>query len=185
MRVEGLLYLPQMSACFWWTPPVFVGPPWRIFPPWIARKKDRTISQQTSFSSVGKDNEDGSPNTWGILHTPPWWKMLVLKCGPPPVHGSWWVYLHWPDLSGIELATLSRVLGDSQARRRHSCHSSPQKWGGGKLFDLQLELCYLQLSFFAYSRLRPLLDALSHCKQKAPTVSRKVRIVSKKSCNCN
>ena len=37
----------------------------------------------------------------------------------------------------------------------------------GKLFYLQLELFCLQLSFFAYSRLRPLLDALSHCKQKS------------------
>ena len=36
----------------------------------------------------------------------------------------------------------------------------------GKLFYLQLELLCLQLSFFAYSPLRPLLDALSHCKQK-------------------
>ena len=36
----------------------------------------------------------------------------------------------------------------------------------GKLFYLQLELFCLQLSFFAYSPLRPLLDALAHCKQK-------------------
>ena len=34
----------------------------------------------------------------------------------------------------------------------------------GKPFYLQLELFCLQLSFFAYSPLRPLLDALSHCK---------------------
>ena len=38
---------------------------------------------------------------------------------------------------------------------------------GGKLFYLQLELFCLQLSFFAYSPLRPLLEALSHCKQKS------------------
>ena len=37
----------------------------------------------------------------------------------------------------------------------------------GKLFYLQLELFCLQLSFFAYSPLRPLLEALSHCKQKS------------------
>ena len=36
----------------------------------------------------------------------------------------------------------------------------------GKLFYLQLELFCLQLSFFACSPLRPLLDALSHCKEK-------------------
>ena len=40
-----------------------------------------------------------------------------------------------------------------------------EKWG--KLFYLQLELFCLQLSFFAYSPLRPLLDTLSHCKQKS------------------
>ena len=39
--------------------------------------------------------------------------------------------------------------------------------GMGKLFYLQLELFYLQLSFFAYSPLRPLLETLSHCKQKS------------------
>ena len=37
----------------------------------------------------------------------------------------------------------------------------------GKSFYLQLELFCLQLSFFAYSPLRPLLDALSHWKQKS------------------
>ena len=37
----------------------------------------------------------------------------------------------------------------------------------GKLFYLQLELFRLQLSFFACSPLRPLLGALSHCKQKS------------------
>ena len=37
----------------------------------------------------------------------------------------------------------------------------------GKLFYLQLELLGLQLSFFACSPLKPLLDALSHCKQKS------------------
>ena len=56
-----------------------------------------------------------------------------------------------------------------------------QKSLGGKLVYLQLELFCLQLSFFAYSPLRPLLDALSHCKQKAPTVSREAKTVSKKA----
>ena len=51
----------------------------------------------------------------------------------------------------------------------------------GKLFYLQLELFCLQLSSFAYSPLRPLLDALSHCKQKAPTVSKEAKTVSKKA----
>ena len=37
----------------------------------------------------------------------------------------------------------------------------------GEAFYLQLELSCLQLSFFAYSPLRRLLDALSHCKQKS------------------
>ena len=37
----------------------------------------------------------------------------------------------------------------------------------GKFFYLQLELFCLQLSFFAYTPLRPLLDALSHCKRKS------------------
>ena len=38
---------------------------------------------------------------------------------------------------------------------------------------LQLELFCLQLSFFAYSPLRPLLDALSHCKQKSSNCKQK------------
>ena len=38
---------------------------------------------------------------------------------------------------------------------------------GGKLFYLQLELFCLQLSFVAYSPSRPLVDALSYCKQKS------------------
>ena len=36
----------------------------------------------------------------------------------------------------------------------------------GKLCYLQLELLFLQLSFFAYSPLRPFLDALSHLNRK-------------------
>ena len=47
---------------------------------------------------------------------------------------------------------------------------------GGNLLFLQLELCCLQLSFFAYSPLRPLLEALSHCKQKTPTVSETLKL---------
>ena len=45
---------------------------------------------------------------------------------------------------------------------------------------LQLELFYLQLSFFAYSPLRRLLDAPSHCKQKAAIGGKKPNIVSEK-----
>ena len=50
----------------------------------------------------------------------------------------------------------------------------------GKFYYLQFELLFLQLSFFAYSPLRRLLDALSHCKQTARTVSKKTKIVSEK-----
>ena len=58
----------------------------------------------------------------------------------------------------------------------------------GKFVDSQLEFFCLQLSFFAYSLLRPLfLDALSHCKWKSfsckqefPTWSTETPIVSKK-----
>ena len=41
------------------------------------------------------------------------------------------------------------------------------------LFYLQLKLLCIQLSFFAYSPLRPLLDALSHCKQKSSNCKQK------------
>ena len=41
------------------------------------------------------------------------------------------------------------------------------KFMGGSFCYLQLELFCLQLSFFAYSPLRPLVHALSHCKQKS------------------
>ena len=50
---------------------------------------------------------------------------------------------------------------------------------GGSFFTCSWSFFCLQLSFFAYSPLRPLLDALSHCKQKAPTVSKKAKTVSK------
>ena len=43
----------------------------------------------------------------------------------------------------------------------------------GKLFYLQLELFCLQLSFFAYSPLRPILDAPSHCKPKSSNCKQK------------
>ena len=48
-----------------------------------------------------------------------------------------------------------------------------QKFYGGKLFYLQLELFHLQLSFFAHSPLRRSLDALPTVSKKAPTVSEK------------
>ena len=56
----------------------------------------------------------------------------------------------------------------------------PPTFAWGKLFDLQLELFCLQLSFFAYSPLRPLVDALSHSKT-APAVSEKGKAVSKEA----
>ena len=43
----------------------------------------------------------------------------------------------------------------------------------GQLFYLQLEHFCLQLSYFAYSPLRWFLEALSHCRQKAASVSGK------------
>ena len=54
---------------------------------------------------------------------------------------------------------------DPVAPKRLTCRSGGYDWG--KLFYLQLEFFCLQLSFFAYSLLRPFLDALSHCKQKS------------------
>ena len=49
-----------------------------------------------------------------------------------------------------------------------SCHpvKHNSRMGGGKFFYLQLELFCSQLSFFAFSPWRRLLDARSHCKQK-------------------
>ena len=51
----------------------------------------------------------------------------------------------------------------------------------GKSFLLAVGAFCLQLSFFAYSPLRLLSDALSHCKQKAPTVSKDAKTVSEKA----
>ena len=59
--------------------------------------------------------------------------------------------------------------------------ATPPPSQSGKLFYLQLELFCLQLSFFAYSPLRPLLDALCHCKQKSFNCEQKTKIVSKKA----
>ena len=56
-----------------------------------------------------------------------------------------------------------------------------QKEKGGSFFTYSWSFFCLQLSFFAYSPLRSLLDALSHSKQKAPTVSRKAKTVSNKA----
>ena len=66
--------------------------------------------------------------------------------------GPWTQIFHFPGLCG--------ALGLSTTLRAFWC---------------------LQLSFFAYSPLRPLLDALPHCKQKALIVSKKAKIVSKKA----
>ena len=50
-------------------------------------------------------------------------------------------------------------------------HKGPKQWKMGEAFLLTVGLSWsffcLQLNFFAYSPLRPLLDALSHCKQKS------------------
>ena len=60
---------------------------------------------------------------------------------------------------------------------------------GGSFLTCSWSFFCLQLSFLAYSPLRPLIDALSHCKQKssnckpkkAKLVSKKAPIVSKKA----
>ena len=57
----------------------------------------------------------------------------------------------------LTLCSLSKMLQLRLAEQKY--------WG--KLFCLQLELLCLQLGFLASSCLRPLLDALSHCKQKS------------------
>ena len=60
---------------------------------------------------------------------------------------------------------VSRARGDTNFLRLLS--------DGGKLSYLQLELVCFQLSFLAYSPLMPLLDALSHCKQKSSNSKQK------------
>ena len=57
----------------------------------------------------------------------------------------------------------SRVLGQRKQNRTRTLLISQRE----KFVYSQLELFCLQLSFFAYSPLRPLSDALSHCKQKS------------------
>ena len=93
--------------------------------------------------------------------------MLFSKCASHQIHGK---SVHNAKLEGEQVCAF--VLATIYLN-------------GGKLFYLQLELFCLQLSFFAYSPLRPLLDALSHCKQKsskkAKIVSKKAKIVSKKA----
>ena len=59
----------------------------------------------------------------------------------------------------------AKVQGTGQKNKAQTFLVNPQKCGGS-FFYLQLELSCLQLSFFACGPLRPLLDALSHCKQK-------------------
>ena len=53
--------------------------------------------------------------------------------------------------------------------------------GGGGDCYLWLELVYLQLSFVVHSPFTCLLDALAHCKQKNPSVSKQTPIVVKKA----
>ena len=66
------------------------------------------------------------------------------------------------------------ALGPIEAVCRMKC-------GRGKLFYLQLKLLCLQLSFFAYSPLKPLLDKLSHCKQDSSNCKQKAKIASVKA----
>ena len=54
----------------------------------------------------------------------------------------------------------------------------------GGAYTLTAAAFRLQLSFFAYSLLRCLLDTLSHCKQKAPLVSQKSSNCKQKRSNC-
>ena len=72
---------------------------------------------------------------------------------PPLLLGRWCVELL------MAPPPWSRLWGKGMKR-------SINQWA--KLFYLQLELFCLQLSFFAYSPLRPLLDALCHCKHNSP-----------------
>ena len=67
----------------------------------------------------------------------------------------------------IALPVLPRSQLESNINPLQPCHQIPFLFKRGKLFDLQLELFCIQSSFFAYSPLRPLLDALSQCKQKS------------------
>ena len=53
----------------------------------------------------------------------------------------------------------------------------------GKFFTYSWSFL-LQLSFFAYSPLRHLLDALSHCKQKSSNCKQKSQNCKQKSSNC-
>ena len=66
---------------------------------------------------------------------------------------------------------LKHFLGLKRCHGNFLGSKTPSK--RGKLFYLQLELFCLQLSFFAYSPSRPLLDALSHCKQKSSNCKQK------------
>ena len=54
----------------------------------------------------------------------------------------------------------------------------------GEAVYLQLELFCIQLSFFAYSPSRPLLDALSHCMQKSPNCKQKSQNCKQNSSDC-
>ena len=62
-----------------------------------------------------------------------------------------------------------------------SDHSLRVLFSWGKLFYLQLELFCLQLSFFAYSPLRPLLTHFPTASKKAPIVSKEAKTASKKA----
>ena len=88
----------------------------------------------------------------------------------------------------MQLLPLNHGEVESQKSSFHGCFrlgtqevQNTVKIVRGKLFDLQLELFRLQLSFLADSPLRPLLDALSTVSKKAPTVSKKAKAASKKA----
>ena len=75
-------------------------------------------------------------------------------------HG-WWIKigqvraLVWVDLA---CHALSKAI----------CYKSEKPFqSGGSFFTYSWSFFCLQVSFFAYSPLRPSLDALSHCKQKS------------------
>ena len=87
------------------------------------------------------------------------WRWVKVAYGSLKWLGSKWPKVAYSVLirTSVEILTLFLQRTSATIRERKR----------GKLFYLQLELFCLQLSVFAYSPLRRLLDALSHCKQKS------------------
>ena len=84
--------------------------------------------------------------------------------------------------------TADRGWGFKRGREGYKFRLIRSNWQvvffGGRLACIQLEFVCLKLRFFAYSRFRCLLDALSHCgtvSKKTAIVSRKAPIVTKHS----